>query len=325
MKNWITGLLKPNPHLSGFLVAVILLAFIVASNLGYHDIFKDLLDREDYALRLGAYSFTPYKILSTLFIIVMIVWTSSLISGSGERFIIKFPRMRNANKAILIKIFQIAVYFIAFMVALDMLGIDLTAFAVLGGAIGIGLGFGLQKIASNFISGLILVFEKSIRVGDLVQMSDGTTGYIRRAGARYTRLDVGDGREVIIPNEDFIIGRVTNLTFTDKKAQVKVTIPVSYASDLVRARELILESAKEHPRCVTEPRPSCFLREFGANGANFLLLFFVEDVTEGTYGPQSDIMFSILKKFKENDIDIPAPNSQYDINILNNPIEKIGD
>jgi len=315
MTQWLKTVVKPGRILEPFLVFGILLGLSLLSHFGYLDLVREALDRKAYAVQFGKYSFTPYDMLDTLITLALIIWVSSIVSGLGEQVITGLPRVRLADKAILTKIVQIFVYFIAFVVALDMLGIDLTAFAVLGGAIGIGLGFGLQKIASNFVSGLILVFEKSMRVGDLVQMTDGIIGYIRHAGARYTRIETFDGKEVMIPNEDFITGRVINWTYSNKKARVEVKVSVSYLSDLERVRQIMLDCAIAHSRCVDDPPPACFVREFGDNGVQLLLLFFVGDVTDGLYGPQSDVMLSIWKKFQEEGIDIPFP--QRDMNIRN--------
>lgn len=307
MTSWMKKVMVPGRILGPVLVTGILMGLFALSHYGYTEQLKTLLDRKDFALELGTYSFTPYKILNTLITIILVIWISSIMSNLAEKLASNVPKMRVADKVILTKILQIIVYFFAFVVGLDMLGIDLTAFAVIGGAVGIGLGFGLQKIASNFISGLILVFEKSIRVGDLVQMTDGISGYIRRSGARYTRLETFDGKEVMIPNEDFITNRVTNWTFSNKKARIEVKVGISYNSDIVRARAIMIECAKAHPRCVDDPAANCFIREFGDNGITLLLLFFIDDVTEGLYGPQSDVMLWIWKKFQAEGIDIPFP------------------
>lgn len=315
MSKWLKNVVKPGRILEPILVIGILLGLSLLSHFGYLDLAREALDRKAYAIQFGKYSFTPYEILNTLITLALIIWVASIVAGMGERLISGLPRVRLSDKAILIKIVQIAVYVIAFAAALDMLGIDLTTFAVLGGALGIGLGFGLQKIASNFISGLILVFERSIRVGDLVQMTDGITGYVRHAGARYTRLETFDGKEVLIPNEDFITGRVINWTYSNKKARVEIKVGISYTADLERAREIMLACAAAHPRCLPDPPPVCHVREFGDSAINLLLLFFVEDVTDGLYGPQSDVMIAIWKKFRETGIDLPFP--QRDITIRN--------
>ena len=198
---------------------------------------------------------------------------------------------------------------------LDVLGIDLTAFAVVGGAIGIGIGFGLQKITSNFISGLILLFEKSVEEGDLIELNDGTIGYVRSTGARYTLIETFESREIMIPNEDFITNRVTNWTFSNSQGRIEINIGVAYGSDLDQVSEILINAAKEHPRCSKQPAADSFLVDFGDNSINFTLYFWVDDIVEGLKRPKSDVLFSIWRKFKDNNIEIPFP--QRDVHIKN--------
>ncbi|MBT6547667.1 MAG: mechanosensitive ion channel, partial [Gammaproteobacteria bacterium] len=205
------------------------------------------------------------------------------------------------------------IYLVAFLVGLDFVGIDLTTLTVFSGAVGIGLGFGLQKIASNFISGLILLMEKSIEEGDLIELSDGTFGYIRRASARYTLVETFDSKEILVPNEDLITSRVVNWTFSNSSARIEIELGVAYDSDIDLAHDLILAAAREHPRCAIKPEPACFLRFFGDSSVNFILHFWVEDVTLGRWPTQSEVMFSIWRKFKDNGIEIPFP--QRDLHI----------
>ena len=215
--------------------------------------------------------------------------------------------MRSASRSLVLKLVQIFIYFIAFILSLDIIGIDLTTLTVFGGALGIGLGFGLQKISSNFISGLILLMEKSVEEGDLIELTDGTFGFIRKVSARFTLVETFDGKEILVPNEDFITSRVVNWTYSNPHGRVEIPVGVSYGSDIEKAKQLILEAAKEHPRCVSEPEPQCFLRNFGDSSVDFILHFWVADVVQGRWGPQSEVMFSIWNKFAENGIEIPFP------------------
>jgi len=214
---------------------------------------------------------------------------------------------------LVLKLAQIVIYLVAFLVGLDFVGIDLTTLTVFSGAVGIGLGFGLQKIASNFISGLILLMEKSIEEGDLIELSDGTFGYIRRASARYTLVETFDSKEILVPNEDLITSRVVNWTFSNSSARIEIELGVSYDSDIDLAHDLIIAAARENPRCAIAPEPACFLRSFGDSSVNFTLHFWVEDVTLGRWPTQSEVMFSIWRKFKDNGIEIPFP--QRDLHI----------
>ena len=276
---------------------------------------KTFLDSENLSFSIGQTRISAYLMTKALITIVLFFLITGILSEFGEKRIKSIRGIHSSNKALINKAFHIFIYFFGFIIALNILGIDLTAFAIFSGAIGIGIGFGLQKITSNFISGLILLFEKSIENGDMVELSDGTYGLIRKTSARYTLLETFEGREMMIPNEDFIINRVTNWTFNNRKGRLELNIGVAYESDIEKAMELILEAAREHPRCMDDPGPSCYLKEFGDSSVNFMLFFWVEDVSHGRYRAKSDVMMCVWKKFKEHNITIPFP--QRDIYIKN--------
>lgn len=157
------------------------------------------------------------------------------------------------------------------------------------------------------------MLEKSVEQDDLIELTDGTFGFVRKSGARYTLIETFDGKEMMIPNEEFITTRVTNWTFSNTKGRIEVVIGVSYHSDIEKAQELILEAAREHPLCIETPAPRCYLRNFGDSSVDFILHFWVADVTAGRWEPQSEVMFSIWQKFRENNISIPFP--QRDLHI----------
>jgi len=311
-KFWLY-IIKPSGFIAKGLLFILLVGVLISTLTGHFENLRTQLDVESLTFSFGGYEISAFKAVTAFLALVALVWLAAIISDFLEQRIIRIRNISRTNKVIWQKIVQILVYIIAFLVALDVLGIDLTALKVFGGALGIGLGFGLQKIASNFVSGLILLFEKSVELGDMVELSDGTFGFVRKTGARFTLIETFDGKEIMVPNEDFITNRVVNWTFSNTKARVEVPIGVSYGSDLDRVHEIILEAAKAHPRCLEDPQPICYLREFGDSSVNFLLHFWVGDVTLGRYAPQSEVMFDIWHKFKENRIEIPFP--QRDIHI----------
>ena len=149
----------------------------------------------------------------------------------------------------------------------------------------------------------------------MVELSDGTVGFVRHTGARYTLVETFENREIMIPNEDFITNRVTNWTFTNSKGRIDINIGVSYGSDLDKVYKLILEAAEENPNCSKDPKPECYLREFGDSSVNFLLYFWVDDIIKGKNRPRSEILFTIWRKFKEHNVEIPFP--QRDLHIKN--------
>lgn len=305
--NLLLSIIKPKGSIAKFMVLILLAAVLAIGSLGYFDIAKEYLDTDALSFNIGSYQISVYKALKSLLVVILVFWIAAIISDIAEKRISKLKKLRASNRALILKGIYIFIYFVSALVVLDIIGIDLTTLTVFSGAVGIGLGFGLQKIASNFISGLILLMEKSVEQDDLVELSDGTFGFIRKASARFTLVETFDGKEIMIPNEDFITNRVVNWTYTNSKGRVEIHIGVSYNSDIEKARDLILEAAKSHPRCIAEPEPQCYLRNFGDSSVDFTLHFWVDDVAAGRWVPQSEVLFDIWHKFKKNNIEIPFP------------------
>lgn len=317
MKSFLLSILKPSGIWARILVFLTLAGVVAAGLTGHLEIFREYLDTESLTFQIGSVRVSLYLALRALVVLALVFWTTAIVADLVEKRIDKLSGMRSSTRILTAKILQIAIYVLAGLIALDMIGLDLTTLTVLGGAVGIGIGFGLQKIASNFISGLILLLERAIEPGDLIELTDGTAGYVRKSSARYTLVETLDGREMLIPNEDFIVNRVTNWTLTSSRARVQVAIGVSYGSDLELAHRLILEAAREHPLALTDPEPACFLLNFGDSSVDFTLLFWIGDVVAGRWGPQSDVMFAIWRKFREHGIEIPFP--QRDVHIKAQP------
>jgi small-conductance mechanosensitive channel len=298
-----------------WLILVILLLIFVAGTKGYLENQINFLEQEELALKMGDHHLTLYDITKGLLAIITTFWVAGIIIDIIGHRIRNVKEMRSTSRNLTIKLSQILVYFLAFLVSMDVLGIDLTALTVFSGALGIGLGFGLQKIASNFMSGLILLFEKSIEEDDLIELNDGTFGFIRQTGARFTLIETFDSKEIMIPNEDFITNRVTNWTYTNKQGRVEVSVGISYDADTRLAQKLMTDAAAENNRCSKAPAPVCYVKEFGDNSVNLLMYFWVDDVTQGRYLPKSEVILSIQDKFREHKINIPFP--QRDLYIKN--------
>lgn len=265
------------------------------------------LSSETLTFKIGSFQLSLYTLLKALFAITFLFWIASIVSGYIQQKIRAIHRIEVSNRELLLKISQVLVYFFAILLGLEIIGIDFTTLTVVGGAVGIGIGFGLQKITSNFISGIILLFEKSIKTNDLIELNDGTYGFIRDMRARYALLETFDGKEIMIPNEDFVTNRVVNWTYSNTYGRIEVPMRVSYKSDIVKAIELALESASEIKCTSTQHIPRCFVREFGESAIHLTLHFWIKDVSEGRLGPQSDVMLLILSKFKKHKIIIPPP------------------
>ena len=315
MSKFISSLLKPKAFVSIILIIAIMGGLFYFSATPYYADFKELLTSPPFILEVGKSKITLYLILKSLIIMVVFFWLAGLISDFGSARIDNIITLKAANKALTIKLYRIAVYAIGFLIGIEILGIDLTSFAIFSGAIAIGLGFGLQKITSNFISGLILLFEKSLETNDLIELSDGTFGYVRRMGARYILIEATNGKKIMVPNESFITNQVVNWTYRNRKARVDINVAISYEDSAETALKIMYEAALENDKCLKSPAPTAFVKEFADNAIRLSLNFWVNDVTEGRAGPQSDVMLRILHKFKENNIHIPY--SKNEIRVVN--------
>ena len=259
---------------------------------------------------------TPINLLQVLQTILTVVvtllialWLSRLIEN-------KLMRAQHINvnmRVVLTKLTRILLMFIAILVALSAVGLNLTLLSVFGGALGVGLGFGLQKIASNYVSGFIILLDKSMQIGDVIT-AENHYGVVTDLRSRYMVLRKLDGTEVIIPNEILITNSVINHSFTDRKARVMLPIQISYDSQLELAMRLMEDCAKHHPRVMSDPVPSVHIIGFGDNGIELNLNIWVPDPEEGSAELKSQIYMRIWQGFKQNNISIPYP--QRDIRIL---------
>lgn len=263
---------------------------------------------------IGQFHISMLNLVHGLVILVVVFWVAGTLSRTLESYLRRSSSLSYTARELTVKFFRIFIYFVALLITLSAVGVDLTAFAVFGGALGVGIGLGLQKITANFVSGITLLLEKSIRIGDLIEVGNNTTGTVRELNIRYALIETPDGREIMIPNEELVSTRVTNWTHTTDFARVDIKVPIAYNENAHKAREIMLEAAKAHPQCKKDPKPNCWLREFGDNGLIFQLVFWIPDVKEGRNGPQSDVMFAILEKFKAASIKMPSPHM--DIRVL---------
>jgi small-conductance mechanosensitive channel len=290
---------------AGWLIALVIIPITVLHLFGlWVPLRKTLMG---WKIELGSIDITAYTIVKSMIAVVILFWLAGGIVKLVEGRLLRIRTLKPSNRALIMQIFQIVLYFIVFMVMLQVVGIDLMALSVFGGALGVGLGFGLQKIASNFISGIIMLFEKSTEVDDLVELADGTSGFVRHTGARYTLIETFDGKEVLVPNEDFITQRIINWTYSHRKARVDIAVSIAYENNPREALRLMSEVASAHPKCMEEPKPFAFVSRFGDNGIELGLFFWVPDVVDGRLDPKSEVMIGILEAFRAHNISIPYP------------------
>jgi small-conductance mechanosensitive channel len=295
-----------------FLSKLLVILIVIAGGYGlnYFGLTNDIraaLSDDAVTLRIGDVHITPYDILKAVLTIIAVFYLIATISDFARARIERVTRLDTSTRILLQKATQVSLYLLAALISLNLLSIDLSALAVIGGAVGIGLGFGLQKIASNFISGVIILLEKSVRAGDIVELDNGMAGIIRDIQARYILLEAFDGREVMVPNEEFIANRVVNLTYSNKRGRLSFRVGVSYDSDLRLAKSLIIEAAHENPRVLKEPAPDIWLEDFADNAIVFHMRAWIDDITDNRFGVVDQINFAIWDKFSTNQIGIPFP------------------
>lgn len=243
----------------------------------------------------------------------LLFWLGQWSNGQSSAFLDR-QEMRPAIRQLTVKTAEFVIFGIAFLLLMNIMGIDLGTLAVLGGAIGVGLGFGLQKIASNFISGVILLIEGQATVGDYVELDGGEAGTIIKMTARATILETYDGRWIVVPNEDFITTRVVNYSDSGSANRLEVPFSVSYDTDINRVPDLIEAAVAAHPNVLTAPeRPDCELRGFGDSGIDFAVEFWVEGIDDGVNKYTSDVLFVVWNTLKENGIEIPYPHRVVEI------------
>jgi len=272
---------------------------------------------------LGSLSFAVGKsnlsvldLVNGIFILLFLLWMSSLLGSAGESKIRQLPNLPPSLQVLLAKVVRVFLIFLSFLVAMSTIGLDLSSFALLGGAIGVGIGFGLQKVVSNLVSGLILLLDRSIKPGDVIEI-DNTYGWINSLRARYASIITRDGKEHLIPNEDLITNRVVNWSFSDKNIRVRVPVGISYDSDPRIAMALCVEAAQASGRVLNDPEPRCLLTEFGDNSINLELRFWINDPSNGVGNARSEVLLGIWDRFKESGISIPFP--QRDIHLKSLP------
>lgn len=269
-----------------------------------------LLDR--FAIKFGGLRISMFTVIEGMFTLALLLWLARIIADLTEKRLQANDHLTPSVQVLFAKLAKIALISLAILSALKIAGIDLTAFTVFTGAIGVGLGFGLQKILSNLISGIILLLDKSIKPGDVVTVGD-TYGWVNALGARYTSLVTRDGKEVLIPNEELIINKVENWSFTNSTIRLKIPVGIAYQSDVRQAMGLCVEAARHTERVLEVPPPFCVVTGFGDSAVHLELRAWINDPVNGIMNVRSEIMLGIWDRFHQHHIRFPYP--QRDIHI----------
>ena len=304
----------------GRLFAYIAWAYVAANVLGVADDLALILDGAGF--EVGNFRLSLLRVMQGAFLIGVLLWLSSSAGNFLDKRIQSVEELTPSLRVLIGKIMRIALIIFAVLIAMSGLGIDLTALTVLSGAVGVGIGFGLQKVVSNFISGIIILMDESIKPGDTITLGD-TFGWIRELRARFVSVVTRDGREFLIPNEDFITREVINWSFSDDYVRLDVPFGVSYDSDPHEVTRLAIEAAGSVGRVdATARRPVCWLTEFGDSSLNFLLRFWIHDPQKGLTNIRGKVLLALWDAFKENGIQIPYPHREV---IMKTPVSVAAD
>ncbi len=277
-------------------------------------IFDDVsLFLTETTVGVGNIKFSIMAIVRGIIAGSILFWLGTWSNSQTATYIEKQP-MRPAIRQLLVKTAEFAIFGFAFLLLMNIMGINLSSLAIIGGAVGVGLGFGLQKIASNFISGVILLLEGQATVGDYVELDGGEAGTIIKMTARATILETYDGRWIVVPNEDFITTRVVNYSDSGSANRLEAEFSVSYDTDINLIPDIVQKAVLTHPGVLSEPElPDVELRGFGDSGINFAVEFWVEGIDDGKNKYTSDVLFLIWNALKAEGIEIPFPQRVVEI------------
>lgn len=275
---------------------------------------------ESISVNLGNIEISLYGIARVAIFGSILFWLGRVSSRTGRDFIAHQENLDERTREVAAKLFEVSIFFLIFLLLLQIMGINLTTLAVFGGALGVGLGFGLQAIASNFISGIIILLDRSVSIGDYVELEDGRTGIVRELNMRSTTLETYDGKDIVVPNEKFIAEIFTNWTHKDKSQRYRVDFSVAYDSDIRKLIAIIKDVVASHPQVFSgddvpiEERPDCEIDSFGDSGINMFVEFWMEGVDDGRNRVGGDLLLMILEALQEHGFEIPFP--QREVRIL---------
>lgn len=268
------------------------------------------------ALSVGNIRLSLFMLFKAAIAGAFFFWLGRLSNNAGQKVIRRQETLDRPTRELFAKLFEISLFVLIFILLLQVMGLDLTALTVFGGAVGVGLGFGLQQIASNFISGIIILLERSLGIGDYIELENGKAGVLKKLNMRSSTLETFDGKEIMVPNEKFITTQFTNWTRDDPRQRYEVEFSVAYDTDLHAVPPAIEAAVSSHPRVLDDPeKPDCELRGFGDSGVNFAVEFWVSGLDDGKNKFSSDVLFLVWDALKANNFEIPFP--QRDVHIVN--------
>lgn len=293
------------------------------------DVLPDIVEAlEKVAITVGNVEISAYGVVRVLIFGTLLFWLGRESNVVGKDIIRNHKTLDVSTKEVFTKLFEVALFCVVFVLLLNVMGINLTALAVFGGALGVGIGLGLQSIASNFISGIIILLDRSLTIGDFVELDDGSKGFVREFRMRYAVLETYDGKDILVPNERFISSLLTNWTHKDPKQRYRVDFSVPYSTNIREMVEYIKEAVGTHPQVISgedipfEERPDCEIDSFGDSGVNMFVEFWMFGIDDGKNRVGGDLMLIIFETLREHGIEIPFP--QREVRILNEDHKIVG-
>lgn len=268
---------------------------------------------------VGEVSISAWTIVRGVMLAALLVWGANALSGLVERRLQKTATISAALRLLMVRLLRLLLIFLAVIVAIAAVGVDLTVFAIFSGALGVGLGLGLQGTVANLIASYTLLADESIKPGDVIEvetMNGPTYGQVRKMTTRYVAVRTRDGTETLIPNEVLVASPLTNWSHSDKPTRRRVPVGISYDSDVELARRLCLEAAREVPRVLDFPAANCLMRGFGDSSIDLELRFWIDDPENGVANVASEVLLKIWHAFQEHGIEVPYPQQDLHVKSL---------
>lgn len=295
-------------------VALLVLVAIISHNVGGFVPLTEALERIGF--NAGQRRFSLLSLLTIAITVVALFAGVRLANRIVSHSIVRVKDLDPAQRLLAQKLAAIAIIVLAFFIGIDFAGIDLTTFAVFSGALGLAVGFGLQKTFGNLIAGIILLMDRSIKPGDVIVVGE-SIGAVNKIGVRAVSIITRDGKEHLIPNENLMTQEVENWSYSDRNVRVRIPVGVSYNADIKLAQKLMLQAASDSPRVLRTPRPNVWLTGFGDSAVDHEILVWISDPESGIGGVKSDVLNRLWDLFKQHDVEIPFP--QRDLHIRSMP------
>lgn len=302
----------------------IALPLLLLHLVGWLDPLIEIL--ESMSLTVGNIEISAYGLLRVTLFGSVLFWLGRASNRTGKDIIRRQEKLDLRAKEVASKLLEVGIFFTIFILLLQVMGINLTALAVFGGAVGVGLGFGLQSIASNFISGVIILMDRSILTNDYIELEDGRTGIVREMSLRSTTLETFEGKDIMVPNEKFITESFVNWTHNHQKQRYRVDFSVAYHSDVRKLVDIIKVVVASHEQVISgeeypiEERPDCEIDSFGDSGINMFVEFWMYGIDDGKNRVGGDLLLMILEALQEHGYEIPFP--QREVRVLNKSFEE---